>query len=167
MPSYPLASLLSSRKFREDAAAREVRLAREAIAEAKAAEAAAREELVRYRKWRPGEELRLFELLRGKTMPQIELDRHRGDIQALRGDELTREEDCTRAEKAVKDAEAELEKARARQAAAIRNREKLDKHREIWLSGEKQRQEAAEEAELEDFPARSALEAESGPESEP
>ena len=164
MAGYPLTALLASRRFREDAAARETRLAREAEELARAAAAKAGEELRRYREWRPGEEARLFERLRGKIVPRSELDRHHGDVQTLRQTEIEKESASLLAEKAVEKAAAELERAREFQIAAIRNREKLDMHREIWLAAEKKRLEAAEEAEMEDFTSRSPLDDESGAE---
>lgn len=149
---YPLGPLLSARLFREDAAEQEVRRARERVNAAKSAAAAAREEYARYRAWRPEEEARLFAAIRGRDVTQTELDGHFSDIHALRTEELAREERCVIAEKAVQEAEKEAEKAKSRHLAAIRNRQKIEMHRERWLRGEKIRLEALEESELEDFP---------------
>lgn len=151
MATYPLGPLLRTRKFREDAAAREVAKAFGAVRAAKERLEAAREEWRRYREWRPGEEVRLFELLRGKVLPQSSLDRHREDIEALRNGELSREEACALAEAEVKKAEAEAAKAQAAHADAVRDRRKIEEHRERWRAEEAKRVEAAEEAELEDF----------------
>lgn len=156
MARYPLAPLLSAREFREEAAAREARRALAAVEEAEKAAEAAREELARYREWRPGEERRLFEEIRGKVMELNALDGHREDIQALRNAELQREENCRRAELALAAAREEAEAARLRQAQAARDRRKIEEHRERWRRGEFLREEAAAEAELEDFPTRGA-----------
>jgi type III secretion protein O len=98
MAKYPLGPLLSAREFREELAERETARARTAMEEAKAAAAAAREELARYREWRPGEEKRLFEFLRGRDVTQTELDKHLQDIQLLRDAELRREEEVKAAD---------------------------------------------------------------------
>lgn len=155
MAKYPLGPLLAARLFREDAAAREARLARQRVEEAKAAAEAARQKWLEYQKWRPGEEARLFEAMRGKLMPLSGLDGHRDDIQALRNQELRLEELFREAEKAVAAAEQAAEAARLRHAGAVRDRRKIEEHREIWLKAERKRQEAAEEAELEDFTVHS------------
>lgn len=156
MSKYPLAAMLSTRKIREDRAARESRQARAAVEEAKEAAAAAYEKWRAHREWRPGEERRLFESVRGEILSRTELDGHVGDIEALRAAELRLEEAYRAAEQAVTAAEAEAEKARVRHAAAIRDREKIDEHRKLWQREEDKRLEMAEEAELEDFPSPGA-----------
>lgn len=166
MAKYPLGPLLSSRIFREDAAVREARKAKAALEDAKDAAAAAREELRRYHEWRPGEEARLFERIRRKNIPASGLDQHREEVDALRMAELQREEAVAAADKAVVAAEKAEEKARQRQLAAARDRQKIEEHKNRWQIDEQRRQEAAEEAELEDFTSHSPLEEEEdiGPE---
>lgn len=155
MAKYPLGPLLSARLFREDAAAREARLALRKVEEAKEAAEAARREWLAYREWRPGEEVRLFETVRGKPMPLAGLDSHRDDIQALRARELRLEDLFHEAEEAIRAAEKAAEAARERHAETVKERRKIEEHREIWLRAEAKRQEAAEEAELEDFAVHS------------
>lgn len=159
MAKYPLGPLLSARMFREDAAERETRQTLAALERAHDDAEAAREELRRYSEWRPGEEKRLFEELRGNMIGLDVLDRHREDIQALRNAELQREDACRLADSAVVEAEGEVEKARRRQSAAARDRRKIEEHRDRWARLEAVREEAAAEAELEDFPARGAADA--------
>ncbi|MDR0361994.1 MAG: type III secretion protein [Planctomycetota bacterium] len=163
MARYPLEPLLAARRFREEAAARETLLARRRLEEDLKAEETVREKLLRYREWRPGEEKRLFEAVRGMAVSQGELDRHREDIQALRRAELAIEDVCREAEKAVAARTAELEEAKRRQAEAIRDLRKMDAHRDIWRGEEARRLELAEEAELEDFGVHSGMD---GPDTE-
>ncbi len=153
MAKYPLAQLLTAREIREEAAARETRRALREAEEARERAEAARRESARYREWRPGEEQRLFEKIRDQHMPLSGIDRHREDIQALKNAELALEEAAAEADKAVSAAEAAAKKARLAQAAAARDRQKIEEHRERWQKAENKRIDAAEEAELEDFPA--------------
>lgn len=148
---YPLGPLLRARAYREEAAAREAGKARTAVREAEEALEAARQEWRRYREWRPGEEVRLFELLRGRVVAQTALDRHREDIERLRAGELHREELCREAEKSLAAAERALAEAVNRHAQASRDKRKLEEHQVRWRRLEALREEKAEEAELEDF----------------
>ena len=68
MPSYPLQSLLSVRRFREDAAKNEVRAAERRLAEAREEVRKKEEELERYRAWRPEEENRRYDAIMGQSM---------------------------------------------------------------------------------------------------
>ena len=155
MAKYPLGPLLKARQFREEAAGREVRAAERAAQEARDRALEAKNEWMRYQEWRPEEEKRLFEKMRGRIMPLDELDRHREDIQDLRAGEQERAEASRRADLAVDAADAEVAKARVRLAAAARDTRKIDEHRTRWRLEEAKRAEGAEEAELEDFPTRS------------
>ncbi len=156
MAKYPLASLLSAREFREDAAARESAAARRKADAAKAAEEEAEATWHAYQEWRPGEEVRLFEEIRGKVMPLTGLDGHRDDIQALRSRELHLEEVFHEAEEATAAAEKAAAEAKERHSETVRDRRKIEEHRNVWLQAEAKRQEAAEEAELEEFTTRSS-----------
>lgn len=151
MARYPLEPLLKARLYRESEAAREAQLAERRLEEAREAKAGAYEKLRLYREWRPGEEERLFEALRGKTIPREELDRHRENVQALRQREFDLEEACREAEKAVAARAAELDEAKRLRSAAVRELRKIEAHGDIWRRDEARRLEAAEEAELEDF----------------
>ena len=151
MAKYRLEALLSARKAKEDRAAREARAAAFAVAEAKKKAEAAREELGRYRLWRPEEEERRFAAIREQVLSQTELDRFRYDLEALRARESELEETAEAAERAVDEAEQEERKAKQRLVAAAKDREKIEEHRERWLREELKRQEAAEEKEMEDF----------------
>lgn len=154
MARYPLSPLLAARRLREEAAERATRLALNREEEAKEGERKARQELERYRSWRPGEEERLFELLRNRLLPQSELDSHREDIHALRDGERLREEEVAKAAEAVVAAGREVEEARRRQAQASRDVRKIDEHRLQWQREEDLRLERLEEAELEEIPHR-------------
>ena len=155
MAKYPLGPLLSARKFREEAAERATRAARRAAEEAHRTAGEAKAEWQRYREWRPGEEARLFDKMRGQQLPLSALDRHREDVQALRAGEQERAEASRRADQAATAADGEVEKARVVQAAAARDTRKIDEHRQRWQREEAKRVEGVEEAELEDFPTRS------------
>jgi hypothetical protein len=154
MAKYPLAPLMSARLYREDAAKRETLKAFYATREAQKIAKQARDELKRYQKWRPEEEKRLFEKIRGKVVPQSELDAHREDIQRLRTEEIEKEKKAAEADKAAAKALEHENAMRAAQIVTIRDREKIMEHQRRWLDAERKREEAAEEKELEEFVAR-------------
>ncbi|MDR1534543.1 MAG: type III secretion protein [Planctomycetota bacterium] len=155
MAKYPLGALLSARKFREEAAAREERAAREKAELARKLAQEAQEECRRYREWRPGEEKRLFELVRGRDLPRCELDGHLNDVRELQEIEIRKDEAARQADREAEAARKLAEKAREKRIQAFRNRQKIEEHREIWQKRENRRLEAAGEAEAEDsfFPA--------------
>lgn len=167
MAKYPLRDLLSARAFREEAAEREVGRAASAVEEAKEAARLARERYEEYRLWRPEEEKRLFGEVRYRHLSQGELDGHQGDIQRLRQAELRHEEEAIEAERRVVRAEEVLAAARSALAAAVRDKRKIEEHRERWLRGEAIRLDMAEESELEDFTVPAAPDDEAAGADEP
>lgn len=152
MGTYPLGPLLTARSVREDSLAREVNKAAAAVRAAREVVAAARAEFERYREWRPAEEARRFEAIRGTDVSLAGLERHRDEIDALRQEEFAKEEAVREAEKAVVQAEATEAKARAAHLEAVRGKKKIEEHRDRWRLAEQKLLDAAEEAELEDFP---------------
>lgn len=158
MVKYPLADLLSARLFREEAAERLVIRAAAELEQAEAAALEARRLLEEYRAWRPGEEKRLFdEEVKLRIISLGDLDSHQEDIQKLRVAELKKEEAAVAAEKQVALAHEALVQARKGLETAVRERRKIDEHRDRWLKEEAVKRDRAEEAELEDFPSPSAL----------
>ena len=153
MAKYPLAALLEARKFREEAALREERLAREAAERAYEAAERARAEFLRYRERRPEEERRLFEQVRGKELSQADLDRHLEDVRRLRQMELQKEEASAQAARMAESARETAEKTRRLRVEAFRERQKIEEHKGIWLKKESRRLEAANESEAEDAAA--------------
>lgn len=153
MARYPLANLLSARLFREEAAEREVLTRTSALEAAEAEREKARAELERYRVWRPGEERRRFEAVKNRCLSLGDLDEHQDDILQLRRAELAREEEAALASGRVEEARNRLADARRVLEAAVRDRRKIEEHRDRWRREENMRLDLAEELELEDFPA--------------
>ncbi len=154
MGGYPLGPLLSAREYREDAAKREAAAALAAAREAREAADAAKARWRHYREWRPGEEARLFEEIRGGDWPVSTVDAYRESVHALRETELALERAGEEADRAAVEAESAAEQARRRHVEAVRNRQKIQEHKTRWLRAEALRQEAAAEAEMEDFSAQ-------------
>lgn len=143
MAQYRLEQLLSARRVKEDRAALEAQAAGIAHAEAKKRTEAAKAEFERYREWRPGEEDRLFALVRGLNLSQAELDEHFEKVETLRAGERNLAEAVETAEREeAKAAEAE-QTAKRLYIEAVRASEKIEEHRKRWLQEE--REEADDE----------------------
>lgn len=151
MPSYPLQSLLTVRRFREDAAKNEVRAAERRLAEAREEVRKKEEELERYRIWRPEEENRRYDAIMGESMSLEELAGFRAALGALAEGEQERILAVTEAEKAVGQKEREVAAAREAVAEARREAAKIEAHRDIWLAEAKKEAERREDLELEEF----------------
>lgn len=154
MVKYPLKQLLAAREFRQEQAERATHAAMQEAENARQTAATAKETWQRYQVWRPGEEIRLFNLLRGQIVTQTELHNHQQQIQDLRQKERDLEQTWHEAEKAVLTADQKVSAARIRQNAAIRDANKIEQHRQRWQLAENRRIEENEALELEEFPYR-------------
>ena len=162
MARYPLEPLLSARRFREEEAMRALALARTRLEDALREEKEAAERLEDWRRRRPLEETRLFEEIRGTLLSQDQLDDHRLDVQALKQRELDFEEALCQAGQEVSVRREAEEQARQALADAVRGKQKIEKHKDVWSRVEAARIAAAEEAELEDHPYHAGEDADAG-----
>ena len=155
MPSYPLQSLLSVRRFREDAAMNEVRAAERRLAEAREEVRKKEEELERYRAWRPEEENRRYDAIMGQSMNLEDVAEFRASLGALAEGEQQRVQAVTEAEKIAAQKERDVAAAREAVAEARREAAKIEAHRDIWLAEAKKEAERQEDLEMEEFKAPS------------
>lgn len=151
MPSYPLQSLLTVRHFREEGAKNEVRAAERRLVEAREEVKKKKEELERYRAWRPEEENRRYDAIMGEAMSLEDMAKFRAALGALAEEEQERARAVDEAEKAAARKEREVSAAREAVAVARKEAAKIEAHRDIWLAEAKKEAERQEDLELEEF----------------
>lgn len=152
---YILEDLLRVRKFREDAAAAEMTRCRKLVAEAEELVGQRKKELKEYVQWRLQREEEMYQEVMQKSIHLNDLEDLKTNIQILRDDELKYEERIITAEKQLGEARQRLEQARAAYRQAVKNREKLEEHKALWLEEEQKAAEAQAEKEAEDIPFKS------------
>ena len=151
MGVYPLESLLSVRKYREDEAARTVKAAESEVKTAKDAVDARQSELQAFRLWRADEEKRRYAAVMGKPCTIKDIDDLKAGLAQLAAQEIVREEAVSKAEKAHLQAQTRLEGARLAAKNAQKETAKIMAHKDIWAEEDKRESERKEDLELEEF----------------
>ena len=152
---YPLEDLLRVRNFREDNAANELTRRRREVEQAEQLVQQRKKELEEYIQWRIKREEELYQEVMQKPVQLKDLDDLKQDIQLLREKEHLYEDRIREAEKALADARQALDDAHAQYQAAVRDRQKIDEHKDLWAQETAKINEANAEKELEDFRVRS------------
>lgn len=155
--AYPLESLLTVRRFREEAARRKVNSARLAAIEARNEIERCKKALEDWRVWREAEVERRYEAIIGASLPVSKLNDFNRALAKLGQDELEQVMKVDAAEREAQKAEAAFEKAKRAAVAAGQGTAKIEKHRELWREDMKKEAEHAEEREFEDFKPVSRL----------
>ena len=151
MGVYPLESLLSVRKYREEEAARSVKSAESDVKAAQEAVDARQSELQAFRLWRADEEERRYAAIMGKPCTIKTIDDLKAGLSQLAAQEIVREEAVDKAKKAHLQAQNQLEGARAAAKKAQKETAKIQAHKEIWAEEDKKETERQEDLELEEF----------------
>jgi hypothetical protein len=157
MRKYPLNLLIVARARREEAAAKELKIAEGRLRVALAEEAKAKDDLDAYRKKVQIEtERRWANLLGSETKASglldfreglAELDRRIADFEIK----------LIEAQKVAQDKRLEAEKARLELIARRKAKEKLESHRQTWLEAEAIEDERLEGLEIEEFSRPASL----------
>lgn len=148
---YPLARILGIKKRREEAARTALLGAKRALAEAKRQEQLCRDAVAAYRRWRPVEEARLLDAIKGRVVEQDRLREYNSDITVLRAEEARREAAQAQAVRGREAAEQGVDRARTQYQAMQRETRKIEEHRAAWQKQAQREAERREEKELEDF----------------
>lgn len=152
--AYALESMLRIRRMREDRASETLVAARHAQ------EQAATELRRRQRKhgdWLETKEERrdrVFAAVMGVPVRRDAIDLARESVSRIDEEGVLLEDGVVRARAELEAREKESEQARTKFLAATRNREKIDQHKSLWMESERKAQEAAADAELEEFAGR-------------
>jgi len=151
---YVLQPLMVVRVFREDAAANAMIAQRRRVAEAEADLVRRRKDLADYTDWRIVREEELWQTVIGKEVLNKDLDDLKLDLQIVWAGQVERQEAVFLGEKTLEDERARLVETIDAHRKAMRSREKLDIHKEMWRTTVLKEAEYAAELELEDFKVR-------------
>jgi len=144
------ADLLRIKRFREDAAARAMKVAQLEVAAREQAVRDAEEAVVKHRAFREREEDRLFAEIKGTEVSMKMLDVMKAKVAQLRDDELRLREDVATARKAVPPAREALAQTESAHRDAVKATQKFVQFVEIQRAAEQKEAGRREEAELEE-----------------
>ena len=152
--SYVLQPLLGIRLMREDRATGELTAARHALVAAEEALAERRRDLSEWEKTKEERRDRIYDAIIGQKVSRDQIDMANEGVARIDEEGVLKEDNVKRAEGVVKEKADAAEIARANLNFAIKNRMKIDEHKEVWLADEARAQEMRTEGELEDFIVR-------------
>ncbi len=151
MGSYPLESLLSVRRYREEETSRAVKTAEEEVKAAEGIVEARKTELREFQVWRVDEEERRYDAIMGKPCVIKDIDDLKAGIAQLAAQEVLKEEAVDKAEKELQQTIKNLDSARVAAKKAQKETAKIQAHKEIWAEEDKKESERKEDLELEEF----------------
>ena len=142
------------RMMREDRAAGELTAARLALVAAEEALVARQHELADYESTKEERRDRIYDAIIGHAVSRDQLDIANEGVARIDEEGVLKADNVKRAEDEVRAKTEVTETARANLNFAIKNRMKIDEHKDAWLADEAKAQEARAEGELEDFIVR-------------
>ena len=152
--SCALQPLLRIRMMREDRASGELSAARRELAVAEEALEARRRDLAAYEKTKEERRDRIYEAIIGRTVSREQIDLANEGGARIDEEGALKVDNVARAEGERKKREEATEAARSNLALAMKNRAKIDEHKDVWLAAEAAEEEHRAEGELEDFVVR-------------
>lgn len=155
--AYPLESLLSVRRFREEAAKRGVVVAQSQHKAAAEALERARAELEAWRAWKAAEVERRYDALIGSRVSIKALTAFNAGLAELADGELAKRMAVDDAGRALEAARKRIEEARRAVHTSRQNTAKIEAHKSLWSEDYKREVERAQEREFEDFKPVSRL----------
>ncbi|MDL2279750.1 type III secretion protein [Desulfovibrio sp. OttesenSCG-928-G11] len=159
---YPLAPLLKVRRLREDNALSALKNAESALALAREEEARRKKDLEDYAAWWREEEERRYAEILFTQMSLDQMDKFKQGLADLRAGEIQRSEALAFAEAEAQKAAQAVEEAKERLLLARKNSQKILAHQEVWQTEASLTAMRLEDAELEEFTAKSRLGAPDG-----
>ena len=152
--SYVLQPLLRIRTMREDRASGELSAARRELAAAEDALEARRRDLAAYEETKEERRDRIYDAIMGRTVSREQIDLANAGVARIDEEGALKVDNVARAEGERKKCEEATVVARHNLAVAMKNRTKIDEHKEVWISMEAAEEEHRAEGELEDFVVR-------------
>lgn len=149
--TYPLASLLALRRYREDEALRNVTRAKEAFKDAETVLESAENDLSRWEQWASEEKDRRYQRLIGRPTTVEALDVFNRSLADLAAETLHKKTLVNAARTRCDDCKRHLEEAQFKASTARRNTAKMQTHYDLWKKAAKRAAEHAEDLEFEDF----------------
>ena len=140
--------------MREDRATGELTAAKQALAVAEESLAARQRDFAEWEETKEERRDRIYDTIIGRKVSRDQIDMANEGVARIDEEGVLKEDNVKRAEGVVKEKAEAAEVARANLNIAIKNRMKIDEHRDAWLAEEIKAQEARAEGELEDFVVR-------------
>jgi len=150
MTAYVLKDLLRVRHLREQMASDAVVKAKVKVLEAEEDVKQAEKELEDYLKWQKEEEERLFQKVIKKKVKRMNITELRQAIAKIRNKIDDYKKAVEDAKEALRKREEELVAARAYHFEMIRNVEKLEDHKSMWMEEQNKENERLADLELEE-----------------
>lgn len=154
MIKYVLQDLLNIRNMREDEAHQAIQVAKYKVEEAIKLIEQKIKEKEDYVAWRLKREIELYDGIKGKKVKLQDLDDLKNRIFMLRQRDLAFEKAIEDAKQAKIEAEKKVEEAIQKHKAAVKERQKIEEHKKIWLDEKLAEENEKEEKEAEDFTKR-------------
>ena len=152
--SYTLQPLLRIRTMREDRASGELSAARRELAAAEEALEARRRDLATYEETREERRDRIYDAIMGRAVSREQIDLANEGVARIDEEGVLKADNVARAEVERKKREEATVAARINLAQAMKNRAKIDEHKNVWIAEDAAAQEHRAEGELEDFVVR-------------
>ena len=151
---YALQPMLRIRVRREDRAATELVAARTAEREAERVLEARKEELAEYERTKEERRDRVYDAVMGRPCTMDDLDKAREGVARIDEEGILKADNVSRAEGVLHEKEEASAAAQSALNLAIKNRMKIEEHRQQWVEQDRKEQERLEDIELEDFTGR-------------
>jgi DNA-directed RNA polymerase specialized sigma54-like protein len=152
--SYFLQPLLRIRVMREDRAAGELTVARQAVSAAERRLEDRKHELAAFEETKEERRDRIYAAIIGRPVSREQIDIANEGVARIDDEGVLKADNVVRAEGELRDREAEAEAARVNFAVAMKNRMKIEEHKSVWTAAAAAEQERRAEGELEDFIVR-------------
>lgn len=148
---HVLDDLMGVRAHRERSAGMELRARKAECREAEEAETGKRKELADYGIWRRGKEEALFRRVANRLVRTGDLETFRHGVRFLREREAILGEELAKAEEALRAAREEVDRARDAYFLTLREKRKIEEHRNAWREERAREIERQDEGEMEEY----------------
>ena len=152
--AYALQSMLKIRTMREDRAATELTVARKAKAAAEAERERRNAELENYLVTKDERRDKVFDSIMGLAVTRDQIDIAKETVAKIDEEGVIFERALSDAVKVVEEKTQGESRAHARYVGAMKEKSKIEMHRQAWEEEDRKEQEARAELELEDFSGR-------------
>ena len=140
--------------MREDRAAGELTAARQALVAAEETLAARRRELEDFEATKDERRDSIYAAVMGRTVSREQLDMVTEGVARIDEEGVLKADNVVRAEGVLHEKEEASAAAQSALNLAIKNRMKIEEHRQQWVEQDRKEQERLEDIELEDFTGR-------------
>lgn len=151
MADYTLDQMLTVREHRETLRLNELAKSKASVRQAEAERQRTTTAFNDYCQWRPREEQRLFDHLKGKSASVQDLHHYTDSLNTLRNDEVAMAQQVDEASDRLASARSDMVTARQQYACAHRKKVKISEHKIIWTEQQRCRSERQADEEMEEI----------------